>query len=622
MPRTRLLVGAVALALAATSVNAQRFSGVVAFGDSLSDGGNIGLVPAAAGGLGGAFGPSQSFTTNPDPVLVELLARRFGATLNPSLIPGGRNYAWGGACALSAVASTCNNNPNPITRLDAQIGQYLAGGSVPNPNALHTVWIGANDLFQRIPVWAANPATAAANAQVGGIPIATAVVQQIGRLQAAGVRNILVLNLPDLGATPQFSAGPFAAAGPLARLATVGYNETLNQGLAQLGNGIIPINVFGLVNEVRANPGAFGFTNISGTACTSASSITCTAATLAAPGANSTWFFADGVHPTGGAHALLANVAIATIEAPALVSLAPQTALAAYDDHSAAIGDVLFEQYRGDREDGTVHGFVRMSGSNGSVAGSALSPSADSSGFNATVGADYRVSEAFSFGMAAGFGNQDLDPVGGAIDANTVLLSGYGVVNFGGFYANAIVSGGSSNVDISRSIDMRASVRVENGQTDIDHVGAEISVGYVWKGESLQHGPFVGLAYQEATVAAYAEDSITATSMNFSEFSRESMVTRIGYQVSGTMGALRPFVRAAWNEESETDASEVNAGSNSMNGRFTATGFAPSDSWTSAEAGLAFDFSDSFGGQLAYSGRFGDDVIDRDSISLGLSLRF
>jgi len=171
MPRTRLLVGAVALALAATSVNAQRFSGVVAFGDSLSDGGNIGLVPAAAGGLGGAFGPSQSFTTNPDPVLVELLARRFGATLNPSLIPGGRNYAWGGACALSAVASTCNNNPNPITRLDAQIGQYLAGGSVPNPNALHTVWIGANDLFQRIPVWAANPATAAANAQVGVSPL-------------------------------------------------------------------------------------------------------------------------------------------------------------------------------------------------------------------------------------------------------------------------------------------------------------------------------------------------------------------------------------------------------------------------------------------------------------------
>lgn len=216
MPRTRLLVGAVALALAASSAHAQRFTGVVTFGDSLSDGGNVGLAPPAAGGLGGAFGNNQSFTTNPDPVLAELLAAQFGAVLRPSLLPSGTNFAWGGACALSVAASTCVNNPNPITRLDAQIGQYLGTGSmVPNPNALHTVWIGANDLFQRIPAWAATPATALANAQAGGIPVATAVVGQLARLQAAGARNILVLNLPDLGATPQFGAGsPFAAAAP------------------------------------------------------------------------------------------------------------------------------------------------------------------------------------------------------------------------------------------------------------------------------------------------------------------------------------------------------------------------------------------------------------------------
>jgi len=101
MPRTRLIVGAVALALAASSAHAQRFSRVVSFGDSLSDAGNIGLAPAQAGGLGGAFGPSQSFTTNPDPVMVELLARYFGYTNGPSLA-GGTNFAWGGACARPA----------------------------------------------------------------------------------------------------------------------------------------------------------------------------------------------------------------------------------------------------------------------------------------------------------------------------------------------------------------------------------------------------------------------------------------------------------------------------------------------------------------------------------------
>lgn len=622
MPRTRLLVGAVALALAASSAHAQRFSGVVTFGDSLSDGGNIGLAPSAAGGLGGLFGPSQSFTTNPDPVMVEILAQRFGFTLAPSLA-GGRNFAWGGACALPTAASTCVNNPNPATRLDAQISQHLGSGTaVPNPNALHTVWIGANDLFQRIPVWAGTPATAQANAQVGGIPVATAVVQQVGRLQAAGARNILVLNLPDLGVTPQFGpTTPFAAAAPLATLATLSYNAALSQGLSQLGTGIIPINVFGLVNEVRANPAAFGFTNVTGTAC-SGSSLLCGPAQLAAAGANNTWLFADGVHPTGGAHALLANVAIATIEAPALVSLAPETALAAYEDHRRAIADGLFAEYGLDREDGSVRGYMAISGSSGSLTPSVTAPGGDSSGFQISAGANYKLSDSFSFGLAASLGNQNFDPAGGRVEGNNALLSAYAVFDFSGFYAQAIASAGNSNVDISRTLDLRASQRVENGQTDVALLAAELNIGYVFRSGSLQHGPFAGFTWQEATAGAYAEDAITATSMNFGEFSRESMVTRAGYQLRADFDALQPFARIAWNREDETAATVVNAGSNSMGGRFAMSGFAPSGEWTSTDVGLGFVFSEHFDGHLSYSGRFGDDVVERDSVNLGLSLRF
>ncbi|MFY8123695.1 MAG: autotransporter domain-containing protein [Silanimonas sp.] len=620
MPRTRLIVGAVALALAASSAHAQRFSRVVSFGDSLSDAGNIGLAPAQAGGLGGAFGPSQSFTTNPDPVMVELLARYFGYANNASLA-GGTNFAWGGACARPASAAPCTNNPNPATRLDAQIGQHLGAGSA-DPNALYTVWMGANDLFGAIPVWASNPATASANATVGGIPVATAVVQQVGRLQAAGARNIVVLNLPDLGVTPQFSAGPFAAAGPLATLATVSYNGALSQGLSQLGVGVIPVNVFGLVNEVRANPGAFGFSNVTGVACTTSSSILCTPNTLAAANANNTYLFADGVHPTGAAHRLLAEVAVTTINAPSLVSLAPETAIAAYDDHGSAIGNGLFDEYRFDREDGTVRGYLRATGANGEIAGSSASPGADSTGFSLTGGANYQVNETFTFGVAASIGNQNLDPVGGTIDGNTVMFSGYGVLNFGGFYINAIASGGSTNLDISRNIVLGPTVRVENGETDADHVAGELGIGYVFKGENLTHGPFAGVVWQEVTVAEYSEDAISSTSMNFREFTRESMVTRFGYQAKADFGTLQPFARVAWNSEDEDGRTVVNAGSNSMGGRFALDGFGPAEDWTSADIGLGFTFSERFSGHVTYTGRFGDDVVDRDALSLGLTLSF
>jgi outer membrane lipase/esterase len=620
MPRTRLIVGAVALALAASSAHAQRFSRVVSFGDSLSDAGNIGLAPAQAGGLGGAFGPSQSFTTNPDPVMVELLARYFGYANNASLA-GGTNFAWGGACARPASAAPCTNNPNPATRLDAQIGQHLGAGTA-DPNALYTVWMGANDLFGAIPVWASNPATASANATVGGIPVATAVVQQVGRLQAAGARNIVVLNLPDLGVTPQFSAGPFAAAGPLATLATVSYNGALSQGLSQLGVGVIPVNVFGLVNEVRANPGAFGFSNVTGVACTTSSSILCTPNTLAAANANNTYLFADGVHPTGAAHRLLAEVAVTTINAPSLVSLAPETAIAAYDDHGSAIGNGLFDEYRFDREDGTVRGYLRATGSSGEITGSSFSPGADSTGFSLTGGANYQVNETFTFGVAASIGNQNLDPVGGTIDGNTVMFSGYGVLNFGGFYINAIASGGSTNLDISRNIVLGPTVRVENGETDADHVAGELGIGYVFKGENLTHGPFAGVVWQEVTVAEYSEDAISSTSMNFREFTRESMVTRFGYQAKADFGTLQPFARVAWNSEDEDGRTVVNAGSNSMGGRFALDGFGPAEDWTSADIGLGFTFSERFSGHVTYTGRFGDDVVDRDALSLGLTLSF
>jgi outer membrane lipase/esterase len=620
MPRTRLLVGAVALALAASAAHAQRFTSVVSFGDSLSDAGNIGLAPAAAGGLGGALGPSQSFTTNPDPVMVELLAAAFGQAQRASLA-GGTNFAWGGACARPAAAAPCTNNPNPATRLDAQIGQHLGAGTA-NPNALYTVWMGANDLFGAIPVWASNPATAQANATVGGVPVATAVVQQVARLQAAGARNIVVLNLPNLGTTPQFSSGPLAAAGPLASLATVSYNSALSQGLSTLGTGIIPINVFGLVDEVRANPGAFGLTNVTGVACTTASSITCTRSTLVNPTAADTFLFADGVHPTGAAHRLLANVTLATINAPSIVSLAPETAIAAYDSHGATINANLFSEYLGEREDGTVRGYLSVGGGSGEFASDAFSPGGDTTAFNATAGANYRLNETFTFGLAASLGNQNFDPAGGTIDGNSVLLSGYGVLNFGAFNISGIISGGSTNADIARSIALGASTRVENGETDVDHTAGEINVGYVFGSDTLAHGPFAGYVWQEATVAAYQEDGVNSTSMNFREFSRESRVIRAGWQLKADFGAIKPYARVAWNSEEESGRTVVNAGSNSMGGRFQQAGFAPSEDWTSADLGLGFQFSETFGGHITYSGRFGDDVVDRDQLSIGLSMGF
>ena len=77
-----------------------------------------------------------------------------------------------------------------------------------------------------------------------------------------------------------------------------------------------------------ANPAAFGFTNVTGVACTTASSLICTPSTLVAPNAALTYVFADAVHPTTGLALIGAQAAISMIEAPAQMSLLAEAPLA------------------------------------------------------------------------------------------------------------------------------------------------------------------------------------------------------------------------------------------------------------------------------------------------------
>ena len=138
MPRTKLLVSALALALAGSSVaQAQSFSDVVVFGDSLSDAGNVGFVDGNPATL-----PGSSFTTNPDSVYAEIVAQAFGYSGTYSLA-GGSNYAFGGACARANSGSfTCGLSPGSFS-LTTQLGGYLAGhGGAADPNALYMMWGG------------------------------------------------------------------------------------------------------------------------------------------------------------------------------------------------------------------------------------------------------------------------------------------------------------------------------------------------------------------------------------------------------------------------------------------------------------------------------------------------
>ena len=614
MPRFHRLAGAVALALGcAGAAQAQQFSGFIVFGDSLSDSGNI----ARASGLP----PGNSFTTNPDPVAAEIIAAAFGRPGGPSLA-GGLNFAWGGAC-VRAVGPCLNAVP----RIPTQITQYLtATGGAADPNALYSIWGGANDIFATLVL-------APASAQANTVAAATAYVQQIGRLQAAGANYIVVYNLPNLGATPQFAATPNASA---VSQITVVYNSALNAGLLSLGNGIISVNTFGLFNEITANPGLYGFTNITGQACgAGSSSVACGPAGSGLPfgyasGTNTTFLFADGVHPTGAAHRILANVVLSTIAAPIQVSYAGEGGIQVAEDHSRAINEELMSDFQLDREVGSVRGYATAQFGQQDYSHNAGTNilGGDADVMTLTLGANHRFAENAYWGVAVSLGNHDNDVASANLDSRTVLASLSGTARFGGGgYFTGGISGGSSSVDIERHIQMGATTRTETSSANVSQVGAEASLGWLFGAPGgLQHGPFLGASWLEQQIDGFAEESGSATSMNFLSFDRDSLVYRAGYQLMGNLGSdgkgVRPYARLAYNEENEDDQIRVSAGSNSMPGRFTIGGFTPSSDWISAELGVNFTIGENIQAFAAYTGRFSDDQQERNSLSLGLRVDF
>ena len=330
------LLVAIAILACASAARAQDYGAVVVFGDSLSDSGN------AAQGLQLGLPPGSSFTTNPDPIWAERVAQTFGVPGTNSLA-GGTNYAFGGACANP------DNPCNPLSPgIGAQIGLHLMSrpAGAADPDALYALWAGGNDLVAIVE-------SALPGSRVPPIDPRTAIpatarsqVAEIGRLQEAGARHIVVFNLPDAGATPFARSVPVQGIQQTLTALSAAYNEALDAGLGGLDDGIVPINAFGLFEQVLQDPMAYGFTNVRGTACTPAgtdvSLLACAPADSGspvtyAPGTNETYLFADGKHPSGAAHAMLASVVTATLAGPVQVSLAGESGEAAVAAHRSAV---------------------------------------------------------------------------------------------------------------------------------------------------------------------------------------------------------------------------------------------------------------------------------------------
>ncbi len=312
-PRLFKLLLALLITCTASLVQAQEYTSVVIFGDSLSDTGNVADLTQAKYGVripgpiadytDGRF--TDGFDTVPAAqnfagVWVEQLAAMIPS--KPEIkasLEGGTNYAYGlattGGGTTPFTFGPADSLSVDVNNMGQQITDYLATSPKINKKTLFVVWGGAIDLLH---------ATSSADVVQAAINQAL----NVQRLINAGGTQFIVPNLPPLGLIPRLNGFPIMAF--QATQASILFNQVLAEGLAIVKAinrnkhlELSQLDVFTLFNQVTASPTTYSLTNV--TASSQGNF-------LVNP---DTYLFWDDLHPTTSGHNILAHAAASLLEA-------------------------------------------------------------------------------------------------------------------------------------------------------------------------------------------------------------------------------------------------------------------------------------------------------------------
>lgn len=511
---------------------AQEFDQLYIFGDSLVDDGNLfqltgGQIPPSPPYFNGRF-------TN-GLLWVEVLGLEL--QIAPEAI---NNFGLGG----STSGSTNSLNflvGAQLPSLPAQLSSFTALPGTPSSDALYVLWAGANDYLILPPQLRTTDTQAVVN------NLANAANTLIDR----GARNLIVVNLPDLGTTPQERALPTAAA--LSAL-TRSHNANLTTALQTIANrrdvNVLPLDVNALFGEVLADPARYGFINV-------------TDSCLGNPNCTNPdqFLFWDGIHPSARAHQLIGEYAAAALVAPQ--AIVPQAEIALniakrqvqhIDARLLALRGVqpATNQRLGVFLNGDVNFGDRSEGNN--------EPGYDFINTNLTAGIDYRVSNNLALGVAFGYvnGDNDLNEFGD-LDVDGYAVSLYSNFVQNNFYTDAVISHGNNDFEIARQItfDNRTATADTNG----NQFSADVNSGYVFRSGNVAFGPTLGLRYDRINIDGYTERGAGSLNLRVDDQEAESVVLSAGVQAAITfntdVGTVIPNIRVSYERELANDSREI-----------------------------------------------------------------
>jgi outer membrane lipase/esterase len=485
------------------------FTGLYAFGDSLTDNGRIpredngysptGFIDSLRGTHlyeGGRWSNAPGYFEQ----LPGLIGVRYVA---------GNDYAIGGAQAI-------HEDPNALLSptfawgVPDQIDTFTGRTGRFGPRDLALLWIGYND---RTFI----PAGTAQARAAGVSSILANNMTALNRLVGLGARQLLVFDQQTFRGNNQDLAASF--------------NAELPGMLAQLSASGINVHYFdvdSLLNRLRANPTAFGYIAAAATGNCSADPACAPIGYLNGGAAENQYISVDGVHLTSKTNtfvaAFVANQLNAPLTMPVQADMAQSNGvvfanslldrLDAYRYQSPAGGSFAsasnayamyakappkqpLEQY-GPWSIFEMGTYAHASqNSQFGVAGNDTDVGAG------TVGVDYRWSRnlllggAFSYSDATA--NASLDNT--RTQLRSYQFAGFASLNYANWFGDLVVSYGVNNYHIQRSGVFDVLSAAPNGNNFV----AAGKAGYLFDTATVRVGPIVGLTYGRVWINAYTE---------------------------------------------------------------------------------------------------------------------
>lgn len=259
-----------ALLVLSSAAFAGPFNGLVVYGDSLSDNGNL------YGAIGYPPPPYYMGRFSNGPVSAEYLAQDLNVPLT--------DWAWGGATTgIGNIADGGDQTHLGLLGLPGMTTSFLATkGSITQQmaqNSLFMVWGGPDDFT------ANGLSTQTADVGVNDL------LGIVNGLKSIGVQHILVPGMPDLGVTPEYIKNGLGQQG--SQLSAY-FNAKLIAGLQ--GTGATYFDTYSLLDAIVQNPQKYGFSNVTDP---------CFDGVNVCSNPNS-YLFWDDIHPTTYADQLLA----------------------------------------------------------------------------------------------------------------------------------------------------------------------------------------------------------------------------------------------------------------------------------------------------------------------------